>query len=140
VKVVFDTCILVSAARSQLGASHKLVQMIPSANFQIALSVGLYTQWQDVLTRSEHLPPNKTAQDALRFVRYLASKSWLQDIYFLWRPFLKDADDDLVLELAVAARCSYIVTHNIRDFKGSDSFGVTAIRPQDFLKIIPPTS
>jgi hypothetical protein len=39
----------------------------------------------------------------------------LQEIHFLWRPFLADADDDLVLELASAAGCRHIVTHNVND-------------------------
>jgi predicted nucleic acid-binding protein len=57
-------------------------------------------------------------------------------VYFLWRPFLSDVDDELVLELAVTAQCEYIVTHNIRDFKGIDQFGVQAVTPKEFLKII----
>ncbi|MFH1906615.1 MAG: PIN domain-containing protein, partial [Chloroflexota bacterium] len=39
-------------------------------------------------------------------------------IYFLWRPSLPDANDELILELAVSAQCDYIVTHNLSDFKG----------------------
>jgi len=57
-------------------------------------------------------------------------------IYFLWRPFLTDANDELVLELAVSAKCQYIVTHNIRDFKGTEKFGIQAISPKEFLQII----
>ena len=53
-----------------------------------------------MLARPEHLPPGGTPEDALRFLRYLASQARLQEIHFLWRPFLADADDDLVLELA----------------------------------------
>ncbi len=44
-----------------------------------------------------------------------------QRIFFAWRPFLPDPDDDLVLELAVAASASFVITHNIADFRGSDS-------------------
>jgi hypothetical protein len=60
----------------------------------------------------------------------------LQEIHFLWRPFLPDADDDMVLELAFAAGCHYIVTHNVRDFDGSERLGVSAIRPREFLNVI----
>ena len=113
-----------------------LVSSIPSPEFQICLSVGLYTEWQEVLTRSENLPLGLTAEDALGFVRYLTSKSHLQEIHFLWRPFLPDADDDMVLELALAADCRHIITHNAKDFQGSEQFGVTAISPGEFLKLI----
>ena len=74
---------------------------VPAPEFQICLSVGLYAEWQEVLTRAEHLPPGVTSEDVLRFLRYLANQAHLQEIHFLWRPFLVDPDDDLVLELAL---------------------------------------
>lgn len=72
----------------------------------------------------------------IQFLRYLASQSHLQPIHFLWRPFLPDSDDDMVLELAFAANCRYIVTHNVKDFRGCEQLGVKAITPRDFLHII----
>jgi len=47
-------------------------------------------------------------------------------------------DDDLILELAVAASCRYIVTHNLRDFHGTQKWGVTAVTPAAFLKLTTP--
>src|SRR6266566_1486579 len=41
-----------------------------------------------------------------------------QEVHFRRRQFLKDADDDMVLELAFAAVCHHIVTHNVKDSKG----------------------
>jgi hypothetical protein len=35
----------------------------------------------------------------------------------------------MVLELAFAAGCRYLVTHNVKDFYGADQLGVTAITP-----------
>jgi len=58
------------------------------------------------------------------------------EIYFLWRPSLPDANDDLILELAVSAHCDYIVTHNLADFKGIKKFGIKAVSPREFLQII----
>src|ERR1035438_10465711 len=110
-RVVFDTSVLVAASRSRRGASFALISSIPAAEFQLCLSVGLYTEWQGVLTRAENLPPGGTAEDARRFLHYLASQAHLQEIHFLWRPLLADADDDMVLELAFAAGRRPIVTH-----------------------------
>ncbi len=135
-RVVLDTSVLVAAARSRHGASFALVSSIPSPDFQLCLSIGLYTEWQEVLTRPENLPPGQTADDALRFLRYLASQSHVQEIHFLWRPFLSDPDDDLVLELAFAANSRYIITHNVKDFHGSEQLGVTALSPRDFLHLL----
>src|SRR5437764_5408270 len=66
----------------------------------------------------------------------LSSQGWLQDIFFLWRPFLPDPNDDMILELAFAANCPYIVTHNVRDFAGCERLGIKAITPGDFLKLM----
>lgn len=136
VRVVFDTNVLVAAARSRHGASFSLVNAIPSADFQLCLSVGLYVEWQDVLTRHENIPPGLTAENALGFLRFLASQSYLQDIHFLWRPFLVDPDDDMVLELAFAAGCHHIITHNVKHFHGSEKLGITALTPREFLNLI----
>ena len=125
-----------AAVRSRQGASFALVSSIPTPVFQVCLSVGLYLEWQAVLTREENLLPGRTEEDALGFLRYLAGQAHLQEIHFLWRPHLPDPDDDMVLELAFAAGCIYIVTHNVKDFHGSEELGITAITPRDFLKLI----
>lgn len=113
-----------------------LVNSIPSADFKICLSLGLYLEWQDVLTRAEHLPPGQTAADVLAFVRFLANQARLQEVFFRWRPYLRDPDDDMIVELALAAQSQYIVTHNLRDFAGCEQLGIEAISPGDFLKLL----
>jgi putative PIN family toxin of toxin-antitoxin system len=135
-RIVLDTNVLVAAARSREGASFALVSSVPHPEFQLCISVGLYLEWQEVLTRPENLPPGVSVDGALRFLRYLASQSHLQEIHFLWRPFLRDPDDDLVLELAFAAGCRHIVTHNVKDFHGSEKLGIRAVTPREFLRQI----
>ena len=58
------------------------------------------------------------------------------EIFFLWRPFLKDPKDDFVLELAIESNSEFIVTFNKRDFSGLEKFGIKAITPKEFLKQI----
>ena len=132
-KIVLDTCVLVAAARSRQGASFELLQLLPDTRFQIALSVALYTEWQAVLSRPEHLPPGLGPDDAFGFVRYLASVAHLQEVYYLWRPFLRDPDDDMVLECAVASSSTYLITHNLRDFRKITELGVEPLTPAEFL-------
>lgn len=134
--IVLDTCVLVAAARSRRGASFELVAGLPDRRFKTALSVALYTEWQAVLTRPEHMPPGLDAGDVLGFLRYLASISHLQDIHYLWRPFLRDPDDDMVLECAVASGSRYLVTHNVQDFRRIDVFGIEALTPANFLQLL----
>ena len=89
-----------------------------------------------MLTRPEHLLRGRVAEEARNFLRYLASQAYLQEIHFLWRPFLPDPDDDMVLELAFAAGCRYIVTHNVKDFHASEQLGISALSPREFLELI----
>lgn len=135
-RIILDTSVLVAAARSRNGASFQLLSMLPSHDFEIALTVTLYTEWQAVLTRPEHLPPGVSADTALAFLRYLASLAHLQDVHFLWRPFLRDPDDDMVLECAVASGSQFIVTHNVRDFRRATELKVQAIKPAEFLNLL----
>jgi putative PIN family toxin of toxin-antitoxin system len=132
-RVVFDTSVLVAAARSRRGASFALVNAIPSPIFVPCLSIALYAEWQDVLLRPENVPAGQTRDDVLAYLSYLANQSVLQEIHFSWRPLLPDVDDEMVLELAVAAGCSVIITHNVGDFRGSERLGVEAILLRDFL-------
>jgi predicted nucleic acid-binding protein len=57
-------------------------------------------------------------------------------MYFLWRPYLRDEKDEMVLELAVVAGCDYIITYNKGDFKGTEKFGIQVITPKEFLEKI----
>ena len=132
-RIVLDTCVLVAAARSRTGASFKLVSSLPSDQFELALTVALYMEWQEVLTRPEHMPAGITTMQVQSFLRYLTSLAHLQDVHFLWRPFLRDPDDDMVLECAVASSASIIVTHNVKDFRRAESLHVKAMSPGDFL-------
>ena len=110
--------------------------MLPSRQFEIALSVSLYMEWQSVLTRPEHLPPGVDIEAAIAYLRYLLSLAHLQDVHFLWRPILRDPDDDMVLECAVASGSPLIVTHNVKDFLRAQSLNVKAITPAAFLSLI----
>ena len=55
---------------------------------------------------------------------------------FLWRPALPDPDDDLLLDLAVAAGCAAIITFDAADFRSAGAFGVAVWSPQDLLRRI----
>lgn len=67
-------------------------------------------------------------------LNYIAAVSDKRDIFFLWRPYLKDPKEDLVLEVAVESASQFIITHNLRDFAGLEKFGLKAITPQQLLE------
>lgn len=54
----------------------------------------------------------------------------------LWRAFLRDPDDDTVVECATSSGSEFIVTHNVRDFDRVRELKVQAITPAGFLKLL----
>ena len=108
-----------------------------SGDVRIAVSVALVLEYESVLLRPG-LIPHFTTQEVEALVDGLCLLATHQQVFFAWRPFLSDPDDDLVLELAVAASASFVITHNIEDFRGSDSLGVRAITPAAALTLIRP--
>lgn len=134
-QIVADTNVFVTALRSQFGASYKLLSLIDKDVYELNLSVPLALEYEAVAKRmlDEIALSEKEIDDILDFV---VSKSNHWQIFYLWRPQLKDPGDDMILELAVTASCNYIITYNVKDFKGIENFGIQAITPKDFLELI----
>lgn len=133
--IVIDTNVLVAALRSKRGASYKLLTLINSEKFRTRISVPLALEYEDVAKRLLADIP-LTEQNVDNILDYLCAVAQRQQIFYLWRPFLQDPNDDMVLELAVAANCDFIVTYNKRDFRGAERFGLRVVTPKEFLKEI----
>jgi len=71
--------------------------------------------------------------DVNAIIDYICSVAHRQEIFYLWRPILRDPGDDHVLELAVAAGCDAIVTHDVRAFAAAGRFAVRVLAPGVFL-------
>ena len=134
VQVVLDTNVLVAGLRSQRGASFRLLSLVGAdPRFEINLSVPLVLEYESASKRAGAVPAlNHQEIDAV--LDYLCSVGHHREIYFLWRPVLRDPKDDMVLEVAVEASFEFVVTHNLRDFRGIERFGVGALRPSEFLR------
>ena len=132
-KIIMDTNVLFAGLYSASGASYKVLQHLTEGRLQLVLSTPLLFEYEDVLKRNQSLLGLENA-DIETILDNLCAFSQYQKIYFLWRPYLPDAKDDLVLELAVAAQVGIIVTHNLKDFVGVDKLGVEAITPKTLLE------
>lgn len=131
-EVVIDTNVLVAGLRSRNGRSFKLLNLIGKGRFNINLSIPLLLEYEDVLTRQlPHLSITKS--DISDLLDYYCAVGRGHQIYYLWRPTLRDPSDEMLLELAVKANCDGIITFNKRDFIGSEQFGVALYTPGEFL-------
>ena len=137
-KIVIDTNVILSALYSNQGASHKLlVWLFESERKHNTISNTLVLEYTDVLTRPNNMKhySHLGKDDVARFIDDICAISYHQKIYFLWRPFLKDSNDDMVLEVAVNSGTKAIVTFNPKDFKGvKEKFNIDIISPKIFLQ------
>jgi putative PIN family toxin of toxin-antitoxin system len=134
-QIVIDTNVIVAGLRSNLGSAFRLLQLIGTGKFEINISVPLILEYQDVLLRQVS-QLNLSNEDINNVVDYYCAVGHQHEIFYLWRPTLRDPEDEMLLELAVKAQCDYIITFNLRDFQGVEQFGISALRPREFLKII----
>ena len=133
-QVVLDTNVVVSALRSRRGTSFQVLRSVGSGRFDIAVSVPLVLEYEAAVRTVPGLVVSE--QDQAAVLDYLVRVAHRQEVFFLWRPALRDPKDDMVLELAVAAGCQAIVTYNRRDFAGSERYGVHVWSPADLLRAV----
>jgi predicted nucleic acid-binding protein len=117
----------------QTRASYRLLETISDSRWRLNMSTALALEYESVAKREGgKLGIPAAAIDDI--VDLLCDVSHHHAIYFKIRPELTDPDDDFVLELAVAAGCDFIVTHNIRHFQAARRFGIRAVTPGEFLR------
>ena len=134
-QIVIYTSVFIAALRSRQGAAHKLLTLVDSEKFETNISVPLILEYEDAAKRLVG-EIALTARDIDNVLDYLCAVANHRAIFYLWRPFLKDPKDDMVLELAVTSASTYIVTYNQRDFQGAEQFGIRVVTAKEFLQII----
>ncbi len=133
IDIILDTNVLYAGLYSSSGASYKALRLIEEEKIKIGLSTALLFEYEDVLKRNEFIL-NLSVIEIEQILDNLCKLSNHYKIYFLWRPYLSDPKDDHILELAVASGTKTIVTYNIKDFNGSNKFGVRVITPKMLLE------
>ena len=133
--IVFDTASLISGVRSRRGAAYEILQLVFQGRVTIVLDYKLLLEYEDVACRSQHLAASlSSATQMNEFIQILADAAEPIEAAPLLRPNALDPDDDMVLELAVAASVDAIVTPNLRHFMhATSSFGILVLTPGEFL-------
>lgn len=109
--------------------------LIGKASFEINLSVPVLLEYEDATKRLLGRIA-LTEQEIDDILDYLCEMANRRDVFYLWRPFLKDPKDDMILELAVSAQSEIIITYNQKDFVGVEQFGIEVMTPKEFLERI----
>ncbi len=131
INIVIDTNVVLSSLLSNKGASFKLMSLIHKRKFKINISTPLIYEYEEILKAKSDFSDDEIDQ-YINFICKVANKN---KIFYLWRPKLKDPDDDFLLELAVKSN-SHIVTLNPKDFSNAKQFDFKIISPKEFLQMI----
>jgi len=136
-QIVIDTNVLVAAARSNAGASFELIRRFAAGDgcWQWNISTAMIVEYEAVLKREQHRQGRDLAV-VDRFLDDVVARANRHVIFYLIRPHLADANDEFILELALASASDYIVTHNRSDFRDVERFGVKVVTPGEFLRMI----
>jgi len=136
-QVIIDTNVIVSAFRSKKGASHLLIKLLhdKDTRWEANISTALVLEYESVLKREMHVQ-EKSFQMVDDLIDDIVALSNRHRIFYLLRPYLKDKNDDFILELAFSSSTDYIITYNTNNFKRAKSFGIDIITPKDFLQTI----
>ena len=131
-----DTDTIVAAMRSPAGASAALLRAARAGRITLTATVPLCLEYEDVCSRPEHMAA--AGFDAANLTVFLDAVVDLVEpvnAWFLWRPQLRDAGDELVLEAAVNAGAAAIATFNRRDFRpAADRFGLHILLPAEAIR------
>jgi putative PIN family toxin of toxin-antitoxin system len=133
VRLVLDTDAVVAAMRSPTGASAAIVRAVRQRWATLLLSVPLALEYEAVCRRSEHrMEAGLSERQVEIFLDAIIAMAEPVPTHFLWRPQLRDPNDEMVLEAAVNGRAEALVTFNVRDYgTAASQFGVEVLLPRE---------
>ena len=137
---MLDTDAVVAAMRSPTGASAAIVRAVRQRRATLLLSVPLAIEYEAVCRRSEHrMEAGLSERQVEIFLDAIIAMAEPVPTHFLWRPQLRDPNDEMVLEAAVNGRAEALVTFNVRDYgTAASQFGVEVLLPREAIARIRP--
>ncbi|MFN0164344.1 MAG: putative toxin-antitoxin system toxin component, PIN family [Burkholderiales bacterium] len=132
---MLHTDAVVAGMRSPSGASAALLLAAAEHRFTMCANLAVMLEYEAVCSRPERRAAAELTEVELGiFLDALGAIVEPVPTRFLWRPRLRDPDDEMVLEAAVNGRADAIVTFNRRDYAAvAPSFGLEVLLPRDAL-------
>jgi len=135
-RIVLDTSVVVAGLRTRLGAGNAVLRLVAGRRVTMLATAPLFLEYEEVLKRPEQrLAHGLTLERLDRFLRELAALTEPVEVHFQWRPQIRDASDEMVLEAAINGEADALVTYNTRDFEAAgERFGIPVMRLGELLK------
>lgn len=136
--IVIDTSVFISALIGDKGPSRELIRCCLQGQYQPLMGNALFLEYEAVMKRDEIIRRCSLTSEEIKqlFAAYLNTSQWIQ-IYYLWRPNLRDEGDNHLIELAIAGNAKLIATNNIKDFQNSELLfpNVSILKPEQILNL-----
>src|ERR1700690_1060626 len=128
-----DTDAVVAAMRSPTGASAAILRAVRKGQATLLLSVPPAMEYEAVCRGSEHRrEAGLSSRQVDLFLDAIVAMAEPVLTHFLWRPQLRDPNDEMVLEAAVNGRADAVVTFNVRHYgTAASQFGVEVLLPRE---------
>jgi putative PIN family toxin of toxin-antitoxin system len=121
IRIVVDTSVFISSLIGSKGPSRELIRRCLQGEYQLLMGNALFAEYESVIQREEIISKCPlTEEETLALLASFMSVSQWINIYYLWRPNLKDEADNHLIELAVAGNAQIIATNNIKDFQNAE--------------------
>lgn len=132
---MLDTDVVVAAMRSPSGASAAILRTAREGAVTLLMTVPLAMEYEAVCRRPEHrLAAGLSGRRVDIFLDAVIAMAEPVETHFLWRPQLRDPNDELVLEAAINGRADILTTFNLKEFGiVAARFGVAVLRPREAL-------
>ncbi|MFA7403494.1 MAG: putative toxin-antitoxin system toxin component, PIN family [Pelobacteraceae bacterium] len=136
-RLVLDTNVLVTALCNRDGASHLLIRWALADRIRLLASPALWLEYEAVVKRPQIRLRHGISLENLDIVLdTLAAHVEPVHLNFLWRPQLRDQNDEMVLETALNAGADALVTFNTKDFAdAANRFALKLITPAECIKL-----
>ena len=136
-KIVIDTNVFIGAIINAQGLNREMIRRCLLGEYQPLMGNALFSEYESVIEREEIIArcPLDRSEVFDLLAAFLSVSEWI-NIYYSWRPNLKDEGDNHVIELAVAGNAKIIATNNIKDFQKTELIfpDILIAKPEEIMR------
>lgn len=134
-RAVLDTSVIITALRSSAGAAAELVRLALRGELTTLMDYKLDCEYREVALRTEQLRASGRSQaETTALLNELGAAAEPVEIKTRHRPLSPDANDDMVLDVAINGNADVIVTGNTKHFRAAAGrFYLDVLTPAELL-------